>query len=42
MKQVAINDIGTVEDFLRAIDESMRSYNIGDLVTGMVVQIDRE
>lgn len=42
MKQIAINDIGTVEDFLKAIDESMRSYNIGDLVKGIVVQIDRE
>ena len=42
MKQVAINDIGTAEDFLRAIDESMNSYNIGDLVKGVVVQIDRD
>jgi small subunit ribosomal protein S1 len=42
MNQVAINDIGTLEDFLRAIDESMKSYNIGDVVTGTVVQIDRE
>ena len=42
MNQIAINDIGTAEDFLRAIDESMRSYTIGDKVSGMVVQIDRE
>ena len=42
MKQVAINDIGTAEDFLRAIDESMKNYNIGDLVKGVVVQIDRD
>ena len=42
MKQIAINDIGTAEDFLRAIDESMRSSNIGDIVRGMVVQIDRD
>jgi small subunit ribosomal protein S1 len=42
MNQVAINDIGTLEDFLRAIDESMKSYIIGDIVTGTVVQIDRE
>jgi len=42
MNQVAINDIGTAEDFLRAIDESMKSYNIGDLVKGVVVQIDRD
>jgi small subunit ribosomal protein S1 len=42
MKQIAINDIGTAEDFLKAIDESMRSSNIGDIVRGMVVQIDRD
>jgi small subunit ribosomal protein S1 len=42
MNQVAINDIGTLEDFLRAIDESMKSYMIGDIVKGTVVQIDRE
>lgn len=42
MNQVAINDIGTLEDFLIAIDESMKSYNIGDIVTGTVVQIDRD
>jgi small subunit ribosomal protein S1 len=42
MSKIAINDIGTAEDFLRAIDESMKSYNIGDLVKGVVVQIDRD
>jgi small subunit ribosomal protein S1 len=42
MKQIAINDIGSLEDFLKAIDESMKEYFVGDLVTGTVVQIDRE
>lgn len=42
MKQVAINDIGSLEDFLKAIDESMKTYNVGDAVIGTVVQIDRE
>ena len=42
MKQVTLNDIGTPEDFLRAIDESMKAYFVGDIVTGTVVQIDRE
>ena len=42
MNQIAINDIGSLEDFLKAIDESMKSYNIGDMVKGIVVQIDRE
>jgi small subunit ribosomal protein S1 len=42
MSNIAINDIGTAEDFLRAIDESMRSYAVGDMVKGTVVQIDRD
>ena len=42
MNQVTLNDIGTPEDFLRAIDESMKQYFVGDIVKGMVVQIDRE
>ena len=42
MNQVAVNDIGTLEDFLKAIDESMKEHFVGDVVTGTVVQIDRE
>ena len=42
MKQIAINDIGSLEEFLKAIDESMKEYFVGDIVTGTVVQIDRE
>lgn len=42
MNQVTLNDIGTPEDFLRAIDESMKEYFVGDIVKGTVVQIDRE
>jgi small subunit ribosomal protein S1 len=42
VKQVAINDIGSLEDFLKAIDESMKEYFVGDIVTGTIVQIDRE
>lgn len=42
VKQIAINDIGSLEEFLKAIDESMKEYFVGDIVTGTVVQIDRE
>ena len=42
VKQIAINDIGSLEDFIKAIDESMKEYFVGDIVTGTVVQIDRE
>lgn len=42
MNQVAINDIGSAEDFLKAVDDSMRSFSHGQIVSGVVVQIDRE
>lgn len=42
MNKIAINDIGTPEDFLRAIDESMKDFTIGDMARGTVVQIDRD
>ena len=42
MNKVTLNDIGTPEDFLNAINESMREYFVGDIVTGTVVQIDRD
>lgn len=42
MKQIAINDIGTAEDFLAAIDASMKYFGHGDPVSGTIVQIDRD
>lgn len=42
MKQVAINDIGSADDFMAAIDASMKPRKSGDVVKGIVVQIDRE
>jgi small subunit ribosomal protein S1 len=40
--QIAVNDIGTAEDFLAAVEETMKYYNDGDLITGTVVRIDRD
>ncbi|HEY4615509.1 MAG TPA: S1 RNA-binding domain-containing protein, partial [Citricoccus sp.] len=40
--QVAINDIGTSEDFLAAVDETIKYFNDGDLVEGTVVKVDRD
>ena len=40
--QIAINDIGSAEDFLAAIEGTIRNFSDGDLVVGTVVQIDRE
>src|SRR5471030_2969742 len=40
--QVAINDIGTSEDFLAAIELTIKPFNDGDLVEGIVVKVDRD
>lgn len=42
MKQIAINDIGTAEDFLAAIDASIKIWNPKQPICGLVVQIDRD
>ena len=40
--QVAINDIGSEEDFLAAIDETIKYFNDGDIVDGVIVKVDRD
>ena len=40
--QVAVNDIGSEEDFLAAIDETIKYFNDGDIVEGVVVKVDRD
>ena len=40
--QVAVNDIGSQEDFLAAIDETIKYFNDGDIVSGTVVKVDRD
>ncbi|OIH85871.1 30S ribosomal protein S1 [Arthrobacter sp. UCD-GKA] len=39
---VAINDIGSAEDFLAAVDATIKYFNDGDLVEGIVVKVDRD
>ena len=39
---IAVNDIGSADDFLAAIEGTIRNFNDGDLVEGTVVQVDRE
>ncbi|HWE89516.1 MAG TPA: S1 RNA-binding domain-containing protein, partial [Pseudonocardiaceae bacterium] len=36
IQQVAINDIGTEEDFLAAIDKTIKYFNDGDIVEGTI------
>src|SRR3954462_1572626 len=40
--QIAINDIGSEEDFLAAIDETIKYFNDGDIVEGTIVKVDRD
>ncbi len=40
--KVAVNDIGSEEAFLAAIDETIKYFNDGDIVEGTVVKVDRE
>jgi small subunit ribosomal protein S1 len=40
--QIAVNDIGSAEDFLAAIEGTIRNFNDGDLVSGAVVQVGRD
>ncbi|MCE7001707.1 30S ribosomal protein S1 [Kibdelosporangium philippinense] len=41
-QQVAINDVGTAEDFLAAIDATIKYFNDGDIVEGVIVKVDRD
>src|SRR4051812_34313224 len=40
--QVAINDIGTADDFLAAIEGTIKEFNDGDIVEGVIVRVDRD
>ncbi|KAA1423417.1 30S ribosomal protein S1 [Mumia zhuanghuii] len=40
--QVAINDIGSEEDFLAAVDKTIKYFNDGDIVDGTIVKVDRD
>ena len=37
-----INDIGSEEDFLAAIDQTIKYFNDGDIVEGTIVKVDRD
>jgi small subunit ribosomal protein S1 len=40
--QVAVNDIGSAEDFLAAIDATIKYFDDGDIVDGIIVKVDRD
>ena len=39
---MAVNDIGSEEDFLAAIDATIKYFNDGDIVEGTIVKVDRD
>ncbi|MDR1513756.1 MAG: 30S ribosomal protein S1 [Propionibacteriaceae bacterium] len=41
-QQVAIDDISSAEEFNSLIDATMKNFNDGDIVSGIVVKIDRD
>jgi len=40
--QISINDVGSAAEFLAAIEGTIKNFNDGDLVSGIVVQVDRD
>src|SRR5690625_4715819 len=40
--QVAVNDTGSAEDFLAAIDKTIKYFTDGDIVEGTIVKVDRD
>ncbi|AOZ72578.1 30S ribosomal protein S1 [Boudabousia tangfeifanii] len=40
--QVAINDIGSKEDLIAAIDATIKYFNDGDIVEGTIVKVDHD
>jgi small subunit ribosomal protein S1 len=40
--QVAVNDIGSAEDFAAAVDSTIKYFNDGDIVEGTIVKVDRD
>ena len=40
--QISVNDVGSAAEFLAAIEGTIKNFNDGDLVSGIVVQVDRD
>jgi small subunit ribosomal protein S1 len=40
--QIAVNDVGSAEDFLAAVDQTIKYFNDGDIVEGTIVKVDRD
>ena len=42
ISQIAVNDIGSEEELLAAIDATIKNFNDGDIVEGIIVKVDRD
>ncbi len=42
LEHVAVNDFGSEEEFLAAIDSTIKYFNDGDIVDGIIVKVDRD
>src|SRR3569623_3293401 len=42
LPQLAVNDIGLADDFLAAIEGTIKEFNDGDIVEGVIVRVDRD
>ncbi|MDO5629068.1 MAG: 30S ribosomal protein S1, partial [Mobilicoccus sp.] len=40
--EIAINDIGSEEELLAFIDSTIKHFNDGDIVEGVIVKVDRD
>ncbi len=41
-RSITVNDFGSAEEFLAAIDATIKPFNDGDIVEGIVVKVDRD
>ena len=41
-KEIAVNDIGDADAFMAAIDLTIKYFNDGDIVEGIIVKVDRD
>ncbi|MEA5639680.1 S1 RNA-binding domain-containing protein, partial [Cutibacterium granulosum] len=39
---VTVDDLGSTEAFMAAVDATIKYFNDGDIVTGTVVKVDRD
>ena len=41
-QSITVNDFSSAEEFLAAIDQTIKPFNDGDIVEGVIVKVDRD